>query len=118
KAPGVSREDSEPWKVASALFSCPSAEIWADTCWVWLEISASCGAWVAATSCCTSELTLMTEPPAASALLLPATDTTGAGLPVVLLTLVAISDSTSLLRPHQKNVEGRVPALKHPPLRS
>ena len=38
---------------------------------------ASCGACVAETSCETSSLTLMTDPPAAPALLLLATETMG-----------------------------------------
>jgi hypothetical protein len=62
------------------------------TAWVWFEISACCGAAVAATSCDTSELTSMTEPPAASALELLAIETTGcpvlASLLLVLLVVV------------------------------
>jgi hypothetical protein len=67
----------EAWNVDSALFSCPSAEIWLVSDCVSLLMIASCGALVAATSCETSELTLMTDPPAAPALLLLATETTG-----------------------------------------
>ncbi len=46
----------------------PTEEISVVTAWVLLLISAVCGAWVAATSCDTRELTLMTDPPAAAAL--------------------------------------------------
>jgi len=73
--PGVSSADSEDWKVESALLSVPSAEIFAVTAWVWFVISDCCGASVAATNSDTSELTLMTEPPAAPELLLLATET-------------------------------------------
>ena len=67
-AVGVSSTPSDDWKVDSALFKVPSAEICVLTACVCVEISDCCGAAVAATSCDTSELTLMTEPPAASAL--------------------------------------------------
>ena len=88
-AVGVSSTPSDDWKVDSALFRVPSAEICVLTACVCVEISDCCGAAVAATSCDTSELTLMTEPPAASALELLAIDTTGCPvLPLVLLVVV------------------------------
>ena len=99
KAPGVSSAVREPWKVASALLSVPKAEICAETCWVWLEIRVSCGASVAATSWETSELTSITEPPAAPALLLLATETTGEdallSLLAELLSMVVLTVSAS-----------------------
>ena len=59
---------------------------------VLLAMTESCGARVAVTSCDTSELTSMTEPPAAAALLPPATE-----MGVVVLLTVAID---SQLRRH------------------
>jgi hypothetical protein len=72
---GLSSALNEDWKVERALFRVPTEEISVVTVWVLFEISASCGARVAATSCDTSELTLITEPPAAPALEALATDT-------------------------------------------
>ena len=76
KALGVASAVKELWNVASELFRVPRAEIWvviADSCEL---IRFCCGVWVAETSCETSELTLMTEPPAAPALELLAMETT------------------------------------------
>jgi len=63
-------------------------------------MSACCGASVACTSCETRLLTSMTEPPAAPALLLEATET---GVVVVLLELMRFL-------PHQNSVRGSVAA--------
>jgi hypothetical protein len=60
------------------------------TACVCVEISACCGAAVAATSCDTSELTSMTEPPAASELELLAIETTGCPVVGSLLLLVVL----------------------------
>jgi hypothetical protein len=76
-AVGVSSAPSADWKVDSAPFRVPSAEIWLVTCCVWLLISVCCGPSLAATSSETRLLTLMTEPPAAPEELLLATETTG-----------------------------------------
>jgi hypothetical protein len=89
---GELSEDSAVWKVESALLSVPSAEMLAVTAWVWLSMSDCCGASVAATSSETSELTLMTDPPDAAALVLPATETIGCAttLEVELLVLLVV----------------------------
>jgi hypothetical protein len=70
------------------------AEICVVTACVWVEICESSGARDAATSCETSELTSMTEPPAAALLELLAIDTTGAAvllLPTLLVVIVRYS---------------------------
>src|ERR1700722_5674410 len=86
---GESRLLKALWKVDRALFSVPTEEISVVTVCVLVEMSASWGARVAVTSCDTSELTLITEPPAAPALELLATETGGVvtALLVVLLVL-------------------------------
>src|SRR5579871_6492475 len=89
-APNADGESIAPradWNVERAPLSDPTAEICVVTACVWLAMTESCGARVAATSCETRELTLMTDPPAAAALLLPAIETTGA---LVLLTVVIV----------------------------
>jgi hypothetical protein len=88
KAEGESSELSADWNVDNELFRVPSAEICAVTACVWLLIRASWGAWVAATSCETSELTSMTEPPAAAALELLAIETGAPVVPVAVLTVL------------------------------
>ena len=78
KALGVLTALSAVWKVASALLSVPTAEMFAVTAVVLSVMTFCSGAWVAATSSDTSVLTLITEPPAAPALallLLPAIET-------------------------------------------
>jgi hypothetical protein len=71
----VSIADNDDWNADSALLSCPTEEISVVSDCVCSLISASCGAAVAATSCETNEETLITEPPAAPALVLLATET-------------------------------------------
>src|SRR6185437_5910440 len=87
KAFGVSSALKEAWNVDNAPLSVPSAEIWVVTVCVWAVIRFCCGTCVAVTSCWTNALTLMTEPPAAPALVLLATET---GLDVAVVEVMRI----------------------------